>query len=105
MDETGTDSGSEKGKQGNIDFNEKFEDLKRQAARKRREKEKKALRRYFSNDDPSLSIIIQGENYGNSENFNRKRGNRERPRTAKKVTAKTMRTYCALGPILLHYME
>jgi hypothetical protein len=91
MDEAGTDSDSEGGKQGNIDFDEEFEDLKRQAARKRREKEKKALRRYLSDDDPSLSITIQSEHYGNPENLN-KRKRKQRATSNGEVTAKTMRT-------------
>jgi hypothetical protein len=73
INEAGTDNNSEGGEQRNIDFDKEFEDLKRQAARKRREKEKKALRRYLSDDDPSLSITIQNENYGNPENLNKRK--------------------------------
>jgi len=77
MDEAGTDSGSEGGEQGTIDSDEEFEDLKRQASRKQRDEEKQALRRYLKGDDPSLSITIQGKQYGNPENL-RKRKRKQR---------------------------
>jgi hypothetical protein len=77
--EAGTDSESEGGEQGDIDSDEEFEDLKRQASRKQRDEEKQALRRYLSGDDPGLSITIQGRQYGNPENLNKRKRKRRVP--------------------------
>lgn len=73
VDETESDIGSEGGQQETVDSDEEFESLKRQASRKRRDREKQALRRYLSEDDPDLSIIVQGEQYGNPENLNQRK--------------------------------
>jgi hypothetical protein len=80
MGEAGTDSESEGGEQGDIDSDEEFEELKRQAAHKQRAEEKQALRNYLKGDDPNLSILIQGRQYGNPESLNkRKRKQRTSP--------------------------
>jgi hypothetical protein len=78
MEEAGTVSGPEEGEQGDIDTDEEFEELKRQAARKQRAEEKQALRRYLKGDDPNLLITIEGRQYGNPENLN-KRKRKQRP--------------------------
>ena len=58
MKEANIISGPEEGNEGNINSDKKFEELKRQAARKQRAEKKQALRKYLKKNDPNLSITI-----------------------------------------------
>jgi hypothetical protein len=99
MGEAGTDSESERGEQGDIDSDEEFEELKRQAAHKQRAEEKQALRRHLKGDDPNLSIVKEGS-MGTLRASIRERESREPLRTTTLATAKTMRICCESGPML-----